>query len=147
MKDSQRTRVYGELIAVHDDSIFVLDDGLRAAQRVNVYTVILTTFFPQNSTTSAWGVLGSLSSLSHGVGAVISLPLWIIFSSASSSSVSREPQEIYTRGGDTTSRYGVTWEDLAKFARFPQGIPESLDRTQLEPKKTTKPTEPRRRRR
>jgi len=129
--EEQKYQVRGELIAVHDDSIFVWGpQGLAAYGRDHVTRVKLTTYRPTHGGMVLWTFFGSLSTVSHGVGLLISFPVWVIGGSAATASVSGEPDETCPESVIKQSGHPC-WEKLSKFARFPQGLPPTLDRTQL----------------
>jgi len=132
--EEQKYQVRGELIAVHDDSIFVWGpEGLAAFGRDHVTRVKLTTYRPTHNGMAMWTLLGSLSTISHGVGLAISFPVWVIGGSVATASVSGEPDETCPESVIKQSGHPC-WEKLSKFARFPQGLPPTLDRTRLEGK-------------
>ena len=116
----------GELIAIGPDSLFVLEsDGCRGYAHAQVRHAVLTGYDSEAGRLAGWTVMGSVLTLSHGYGLVISLPLWILVGTASTISQS------------TAGRVSVTptsWEEARKYARFPQGLPEELDRASLAPR-------------
>ena len=124
----------GELIAVHEDTVFVLvsdtlEGDLVAIPRTESLEVKLGTYDPSTGGIVGWTLLGSVSTISHGVNLIFTLPIWIITgtvvgNTARSSAIERYP-------GD------FDWDSLSSlrvFARFPQGLTESIDRAALEPK-------------
>ena len=69
---------------------------------------------------------GALSTASHGVGLIISFPVWILIGSISTATQSYTPIQ----------KFPVkSWDELIKYARFPQGLPRVLELGKLEPKK------------
>ena len=113
----------GEFLAQAHDSVFVLtDDGaVRAVDTARVTSARIAWFDSQwASTTAVWGGLGTLSSISHGVGLVLSMPIWLIATGASSSSDSRAPMVDPMKTG---------WEEARMYARYPAGLPPGLPRT------------------
>ena len=73
-----------------------------------------------------WTVAGTLSTASHGVALLLSAPAWIIGGSVATTKVSHAPLITYP------SR---PWSDLARYARFPQGLPIGLDPATLQRKR------------
>lgn len=129
--EEQKYQVRGELIAVHDDSIFVWGpQGFTAFGRGEVTRVKLTTYRPDHGGMTAWAFLGSLSAASHGVGMLISFPIWVIVGSTATASVSGEPDETCNERAIERAD-SECWQKLSKFARFPQGLPAGLDRARL----------------
>jgi hypothetical protein len=117
---------YGELIAVAQDTIFVLaEDRLLALPRTRIAAASLTAYDSDAGLFGLWTALGTLSTVSHGYVLSLSAPVWLIFGTISSVSESYAPRERYP---------GKTWEELGKHARFPQGMPPSMDRQALKPK-------------
>lgn len=116
----------GELIAVGADSLFVLEpDGCRGYGHAQIEHAVLTGYDSQAGRIAGWAVMGAISTVSHGYGLVITLPLWVLVGTVESISQS------------TAGRIEVTktsWEQARKYARFPQGLPEGLDRAALLPR-------------
>lgn len=126
--DSGRKIVGGELIAAHDDSIFVMapGDSLRAIPHAALWKAELVEFDPRQGDVQMLAFLGVLSTLSHGWYSVLSAPIWMI----AGASVTRVAvNEAMTKSTVATA--------LRPHARFPQGIPPTLDRTTLLPKPFT----------
>ncbi len=110
-------RLVGELIAVDRDSVYVLNGwGLQAMARDGVSKARVKGF-ARDGGLSSWTALGTTSTLSHGFGLVLSLPLWIIVGTSSSGAYDRECSLDHPK---------KPWEDLAAFARFPLGPPAGM---------------------
>lgn len=121
----------GEFIAVGQDSIFVLtQDRLVAIPLSEIEGGRLATYDANHWQLAGWTALGSLTTPSHGWFLVLSLPVWILTGSAATSAQSWAPIEklpvSYFRH--------FPWYDLRKFSRFPQGLPEGLDRRTMKSK-------------
>ena len=116
----------GEFIAVGDDSIFVLTrDRLIAVPVEEIKRGRLTTYDPNHGLLALWTVGGSISTPSHGWFLVASLPVWIISGSIATVAQSYAPIEKFPAD---------SWDDLRKYARFPDGLPEGLNRKALKSK-------------
>ncbi len=116
----------GELIAVDAESLFVLQGTeLVALAWSDVSKAQLTAYDSKKGGLALWTTLGSLSTASHGLALGLSLPLWIIIGTTTTASQSHAPNYTYP------SR---TWNDLVIFSRFPQGLPEGIDRSAILPK-------------
>lgn len=114
----------GELIAVGDDSIFVLGAaGLRAVAVPQIARARLMAYDAQYGALASWTLLGVLSTASHGVGLILTAPMWIVLGTTATSAQSHAPLHVVTRPADLPS--------LRPFARFPQGLPPALDRRAL----------------
>ncbi|MFH2053199.1 MAG: hypothetical protein ABIK96_12085 [bacterium] len=112
-----RSRLVGEFIAVDGDSVYVLNGwGLQAVTRDGVRKARVTGF-ARDRGLSTWTALGTTSTLSHGFGLILSLPLWVIVGTASSGAYERECTLEYPKN---------PWKDLARLARFPLGAPVGM---------------------
>ncbi|MEN8006764.1 MAG: hypothetical protein ABFS42_07085 [Candidatus Krumholzibacteriota bacterium] len=124
--------LWGEFLAVDNDSLYVLawtsstKDPVRGVPLGMVKKAKIAHFDPETGQAIGWVTAGSLSTLSHGLGAAVSLPLWIIMGSAMAGGHSRAPLENYPDLG---------WSELNMYARFPQGPPPGLHQLGLRPKK------------
>jgi len=116
--------IEGELIAVDRDTIHVLSFArLMSVPRASVCCVTLTAFRMDYGTLAAWGVVGTVSTLSHGFGLILTAPIWAITATSAAAAASRAPRIQSTDP-----------EVLRRFARFPQGMPAVIDRATLRPK-------------
>ena len=121
----------GELIAVEAESLFVIQGAdLVSIAWSDVSKAQLTAYDSNKGGLILWTILGTVSTVSHGGASGLSLPLWIIIGTAATASQSHAPNYTYP------SR---TWNDLVIFTRFPQGLPEGIDRSALLPKLFTPP--------
>lgn len=117
----------GELIAIRRDSLFVLtqtlvQDTLIAVAADQVSHGRLATCDANHMLLVGWTAGGLLTTPSHGWFLALSVPLWIITGTVAAIGQSYVPIE----------KLPVeSWKDLRKFARFPQGLPEGLDRRTL----------------
>jgi hypothetical protein len=146
--ESREVLAEGELIAVHEDSLFVLvSDGpeseLVAVPRAPDIKAKVGTFDPKRGGLVAWTLLGSVSTVSHGVNLIFTLPIWIITgtvvgNNAGAPAIEHYPDEFVFDSFDS----------MRVYARFPQGLMNSIDRAVLEPRlpaKLTKDPPPERR--
>ena len=115
--------VNGELIEVTDKQITLLTkDGILSFKKENIKESIILVSLTVNNPRriNSWASLINLLSLGHGYWAVFSLPPTIAITN-----------------GITSEKYimnypeNVKWEQLHKFARFPQGIPKEIDRQSI----------------
>lgn len=127
--DSRGTFHHGELLAVHADSVFVLEDVCVGFPRSQVVKATLMGYGPNTGPLTAWTVFGTLSTVSHGVYLILSAPVWILVGSSATVSQSRAPQ---------MNLMPATWDAARAYARFPQGLPEGLDRSSLRMKGATR---------
>lgn len=116
----------GEFIAVGKESLFVLtQDSLTAIALNQVERGKLTTYDAEHQLLAGWTTVGALTTPSHGWFLMLSFPLWIISGSIATIAHSYAPIEKFPAD---------SWEDLRKYARFPQGLPEGLDRRTMKSK-------------
>ncbi len=112
----------GELLAVEDDSVFVLDANGRVAAvaRAAVPSATIAFYDGQFGRTAAWAGVGALSSISHGFGLILSGPIWILSGSLAARADSRAPL--------ITVKEPAQWVGARAYARFPGGLPAGLPR-------------------
>lgn len=121
-----KSEIHGELIAVAPDSIFVLAaDRFWAIPAKQITKAKLTAYDPNVGPLALWSFLGTLSTASHGFVLIISAPIWIISGTAASSAQSYQPQLSFPK---------KPWNEFRKYARFPGGLPQGLDRKTLKRK-------------
>jgi hypothetical protein len=115
--------VRGELIAADSSKIIILtlqDDSatIHIPKIIPVKEISSFSLKYAEGSQYAWTIpLYTLASLSHGMGAVVSLPVNLITTIVVSSS------------GDNAFTYStgdITYNKLRMFARFPQGIPPNI---------------------
>lgn len=117
----------GELIAVSQDSLFVLNSyALHPIALSNITRARLVEYKPHTGELSGWIFLGALSTISHGFWLAITTPvLWILGGTLAESSRSFDPILDYP---------GHSLSSFRAFARFPQGLPKNINRKLLVPK-------------
>ena len=123
----KRQDIQGELIAVEFDTMYVLSRrGLHAVPKKYILNAKVAYFEGDYSGISAWTLLGTISTISHGFYLLITAPLWIVTGSLTAASVSHNQVVEYP---------DHSWDELKMYSRFPQGLPASLDRQSLKLKK------------
>jgi hypothetical protein len=85
----------------------------------------LETYSSKHGWVLSWTVFGTLSTISHGIGLVLTAPIWLVVGGIATSAQSQVPIEKYPP---------KTWDHLTMFARFPMGLPADIDLTSLQPK-------------
>lgn len=124
VQDTSTRTVEGELIAVAQDSLHVLTaDSLVSLSMGTLTSATLTTYDARLDRMTIWAVLGAVSTISHGVGLILTFPMWIIAGTGAAASASRAPRI-----------QSVDAAVLQPYARFPQGLPPALDRRALRQK-------------
>ena len=127
--ESEDRHTDGELIAVSAESVWVLsgNQGL-VIPTATVKKGKLTAYAAQKGPLALWTVLGTLSTISNGWFLIFTAPMWIVGGSLSVGSESRAPERKSPQ---------LSWEELAPYARFPQGMPEGIDLSTLKAKPLT----------
>jgi len=114
--------VRGEFLAA-GDSIFVLTaDGLVGIDAATVLRADVVAFDSHSRAVAAWMAAGALSSLSHGVIGVVSIPGWLLIGGIAATAQYEAAAFHYPADA---------WGELRRFARFPQGLPPAVDRRAL----------------
>ncbi len=128
--ESSKKNVHGELLAVHRDELFVLTkDSLVIIPKSHILKAKLTAYDANAEYLAGLSLLGCISTGSHGLFLLISAPAWLISGTIITGYRSYEPQVYYSK------RYPVSWDEFRKYARFPQGFPQGLERRELELKR------------
>lgn len=116
-QSGESVKISGEFIA-YDSSkstIYLLSEmNLTEISLSDIKKAKLTFADSKSGELADWTAAGAVSTLTHGVFLLATAPLWIIVGSASTASQSHTAQETYPT---------VSWNDLRKYARFPQGLP------------------------
>lgn len=136
-----RGKLAGELLAVSEDTIYLNDrDGVVAFPTRNVRRARVTGYDPRAGDLQRAVLLGTLSTLSHGLVSILSAPAWLLIglpvahSAVTGAQVDVSPAQPATprvRGAPPAPEASHDWQRLRPWARFPQGMPEGLDRTGL----------------
>lgn len=124
----------GELLAVDADSVWLLSGGhLRVVPMHRVSSMFVTGYNADYGGLAVWTVLGTASTITHGIALILSAPVWLIVGSISTVSYSYNSRESVTRRElDEPHAAARAIERLRMYARFPQGLDPWLDRTLLE---------------
>jgi len=116
--------VEGELIAATPDSMHVLtSDSIVALPTGALISGTLTAFDVQLRTLKVWTLVGAVAAVSHGFVLILSAPAWVIAGTTATAAASRAPRVESTNPAL-----------LRAYARFPQGIPSSVDPRSLRQK-------------
>jgi hypothetical protein len=119
----------GELIAIASDSLFVLTPHgeFFAIARADATRARVAYYDSQYGDLAVWTTFGSLATASHGLLLIISFPIWTVTGWPITAGQSRAPLVDVGPGRRA-------WDEVAKYARYPQGLPVDLDRARLQPK-------------
>jgi len=117
--------VMGELLAATADSLWVMTPSRPVVMATaDIAAGRLVGYDAGAGTVALATLIGTLATVSNGAFLVFTAPMWIIGGSMAASSQSKVPLEELP---------ALRWTDLAAFARFPQGIPPSVDLQGLRP--------------
>ncbi len=109
--------VRGELIAINEDTIFVANDTLHTVASKDVLSARLVTY---HASSMGWYVPGGIIfTITNGWFLLLTAPMWLIGGSIAAVARSHRPIMDYPKSA---------LADFKPFARFPQGLPSSLDR-------------------
>jgi len=114
----QTTTVSGELLAVAPGKLFILNESGVSEVPVLAVKRMQLEIFKEKKVAGIWAFLGTLSTASHGVGLIVSAPIWIVSGIVLAAAESAAGLMRFD---------GPPPEDIRKYARFPQGLPEGID--------------------
>jgi hypothetical protein len=133
-KGPEARKSEGELIAVAPDRLVVMTPhGVKEVSTQTISRAFVTGFDPDMKRINSWITGGAISSLSHGVWLVITLPAWIWTGRIATGEALRHAEVSFP---------DAMWVDFARYARFPQGLPENFDLTALKAKPQIRPPAP-----
>lgn len=116
----------GELIAVTQDSAWILGDVDRlVVPFAAVRSGKLTGYSHGGAAVVGYTFLGMLSTVANGWFLILTAPMWLITGTVAGVAQSHLPQDRLRP---------LTWTRLARFARFPQGLPAGIRLEDLHPK-------------
>jgi len=118
--------VSGELIAVSNDTVFVYGFANFEILDIREIKSAKVIIYRKHNILGyiIWGLVGTLSTVTHGWGAYITAPAWILGTMIAVIIKSSEENEI--NYPDISLTY------LARFSRYPQGLPPDLKKKILE---------------
>ncbi len=125
----------GELIAVEPEAFILETNGhvlLLPPQCVE--RVTLSMFESEKAPIVAWGLLGTVSTLSHGAYFLLTAPIWLFSTAIATGAQAGAGSLLEERLTNPTPE--VVRERLRKWARFPQGLPSGYVPSSLSGSKT-----------
>lgn len=123
--DNGEKKISGELIGFKEDSLFVLSERkILSFSQNNIQSARLIFFNTRAEEYGVWTGVNSLFTIANGAFLIFTLPINLIVGTSVSSSESKRINYI------DFPEYA--WADFQKFARFPQGLLDSIDRKELE---------------
>ncbi len=118
----------GEFLAVDSEYVYLLADSVYIVNRNNIKNSLLELDEKNSSTFALWGAAFLLTPFVNGILCVITGPLGLI--SGFGAAVTESDRDRY-EVSDPGEEY---WENVSKFSRFPQGIPEGIELNRIRPK-------------
>ncbi len=111
----------GELIAIDENTIYLLpnDGKILKIDKSEVIYARLIFYNTHSSEFGAWTAIGSIFTISHGLFALFSLPMWLISGIVITSSEAHRVNYL--------DYPNTRWDIINRYSRFPQGIPPDLD--------------------
>jgi hypothetical protein len=126
LKGSQSS-IAGELIAVDTDSIFVMrSDKIHLYSKTDISTARIILYNTGSNNFLAWTILGSLATISNGGFLIITLPITLIMGITTTVA---EAKRI-----NFYDYPNISWGELNKYARFPQGITSKININDIKPR-------------
>jgi len=116
----------GEFIASEDSIIYLLYDSLYQIPKSKITESTLELDEKNTTTYGLWVFGGSILTLSNGIYAGITLPLWLL---AGIPTVVGESSRDRYETDEPTKEY---WNSIKMFARFPQGV-GNIDLNSIKP--------------
>lgn len=122
-----RNSIQGEFIAISSDSVFIMSDNkVQPLPKADIASARIILFNNVSDNYSGWTFLNSLATISNGYFLIFTLPINLI---TGISTANAEAKRI-----NYYDYPALTWDELSKFARFPQGIPEQVDTKEIKPR-------------
>jgi hypothetical protein len=127
----KRATIGGELISVAPDQLMILmPSGVIEVSKTGTKRVVVDGYEQDVRPVRRGWLIGSLASITHGYLAPVTVGLW-------SGAAQAALREAYSYARVTYP--GQRWQDLRRYARFPQGLPAGLDVRALQPKPVPPP--------
>lgn len=110
----------GELLAVETDTVFVLpaNGRVEGVARATIASATIAYYDSEWGKTAWWAAAGTLSTLSHGFGLVLTGPVWLLSGTLAARADSWAPL--------ITVNSPARWVQAQAYARFPAGLPDGL---------------------
>lgn len=119
---NKKSEISGELIAVSKDSIFVADIILNSIARKDITYARLTSYRSNFGSMIGLTILGNVSTILNGWFLIFTFPMWLIGGIISVTTQSYIPIIDYPQ---------KDFEEFNPYSRFPQGLPEEIDRNKI----------------
>jgi len=124
----------GEFISSDENNVYLLADSLYIIPKENISSGVLEIDEKNSVEYGLWTFGGFIATISSGFYLIFTAPFWLITGIPATIGESNRDRYEYDKE-NTDSLY---WEDIQKFARFPQGLPDNVELKNLEPKSNLK---------
>ncbi len=120
----------GEFISSDENNVYLLADSLYIIFKENINSGILEIDDKNSVEYGLWTFGGTISTISNGYYLIFTAPFWLLVGIPSTVGESNRDKYEYEEENPDS----LYWEDIQKFARFPQGLPENIEIKNLKPK-------------
>ncbi len=120
----------GEFISSDENNVYLLADSLFIIPKENISTGILEIDEKNSVEYGLWTFGGFIATISNGVYLIFTAPFWLITGIPATIGESNRDRYEY----DEENTDSLYWENIQKFARFPQGLPDNVELKNLKPK-------------
>lgn len=125
--------LYGEFIAATRDTVFILaKDSMVTLPLAAIVSARLVLWRSNSGRFASNTFFGTLSTIGHGIFLIITAPIWLLGGSTVAITESYAPVEYQYQPGS------AWWQSMAKYARFPQGLPAGINHADILPYKAIK---------
>ena len=118
-------RISGELIAISNDSVYVLNEIFYAISKNDILSARLVCYESNYGKMAPLVLLGTLSTISNGWFLIFTAPMWIIGGTISTATRSHAPIINFPQ---------TDFDEFVPYARFPQGLPKGINRNKIKMK-------------
>lgn len=126
VKTVDNQELAGELIAISADSVFIAGKTLTGIAKDSIKSARLVAYKSKATGMAVFSVVMTLATpFINGLYFVFTAPMWFFGGAIAASIRSYEPVLDYP---------GHDWEELALFARYPQGLPPGIERNKIKKK-------------
>lgn len=119
--------LFGEIIELDSESITILPIGPQRKEMTTISKtqiksaeIIVSSTSDNSQKIGTWAGLTNIESIGHGIVGIVTLPINLAVTI---------PIAIDASKGTYRIKYpeNISWDEMTKFARFPQGIPENIN--------------------
>lgn len=120
-------KLFGEIIQVSSDEITILHIGEHRSgiatvskNQIKSANIIVSSTSDDLKKISTWAGLTNIAVLGHGIVGLITLPINLAITLPIANDAAKGAYLI-------SYPENISWKEITKFARFPQGIPKNID--------------------